>query len=60
MKAKALGYVRSIGSIKLEDGREIKGVIVEFPDGPPDLTFNVLFDEIPVTIEIAKLEPENV
>ncbi len=41
-----------VGEVRLENGRVIKGAVVEFPAGPPDLPFRVVWDGTPLTLAV--------
>jgi hypothetical protein len=41
-----------LGEIELKDGRVFKGVILEFPAGPPKLPIAVVWDGTPLTLSI--------
>lgn len=52
------GIVRAIGWGEF-DGREGFRAIVEFPDGPPDLPFSVIWNAQPVRIVPVAIPPED-
>lgn len=41
-----------LGTIELKDGRIFKGVILEFPAGPPSLPISAIWDGTPLTLSI--------
>ncbi len=41
-----------LGEVRLEDGRVFKGVVLEFPCGPPKLPISVIWDGTPLTLAI--------
>lgn len=41
-----------LGTIELKDGRVFKGVILEFPAGPPALPLSVVWDGTPLTLSL--------
>lgn len=46
--------VVELGEITLNDGRVIRGVVLEFPVSPPNLPFSVVWDGTPLTLSIKK------
>ena len=44
-----------VGVIELKDGRIIRGALLDFPAGPPDLPFRVVWDGTPLIISIKSL-----
>ena len=44
-----------VGVIELKDGRIIRGALLDFPAGPPDLPFRVVWDSTPLIISIKSL-----
>ena len=51
--APGLGIVSRVGWEKDEDGREVFRAIIWFPNGPPDLPFNTVWDQRPVIVALA-------
>ena len=41
-----------LGEVRLEDGRIFKGVVLEFPTGPPKLPISVIWDGTPLTLSV--------
>lgn len=41
-----------LGEVRLEDGRVFKGVVLEFPAGPPALPISVIWDGTPLTLSV--------
>jgi hypothetical protein len=46
------GRVIELGIIELKDGRVIKGVLIDFPAGPPALPFSVVWEGTPLTLSL--------
>lgn len=51
--------VRHVGNIELKDGCIYNGAIVDFPAGPPDLPFSVIWDETPVRMTLKSPTPKS-
>lgn len=41
-----------LGEIRLEDGRVFRGVVLEFPCGPPKLPISVIWEGLPLTLSV--------
>ena len=50
--------VEEIGFFKLSDGREVHGVVLTFPGGPPPLPTSIVFERTPLRLSL-KTDPIN-
>jgi hypothetical protein len=44
-----------LGEVRLEDGRIFKGVVLEFPAGPPILPISVIWDGTPLRLSVKSI-----
>jgi hypothetical protein len=44
--------VEVLGVIELKDGRVFRGAILTFPAGPPKLPISIVWDRVPVRLDL--------